>query len=89
MVMMSHQFPPPPPCGAHGPHWGLPPPLPPKALREGGEEGVAEGLALMRERRLPPSGVPWWVERVETLKCHHQYYDAHHQYYDVNDDEMR
>ena len=31
-----------------------PPPLPPRALREGGEEGEAEGLALMRERRLPP-----------------------------------
>ena len=31
-----------------------PPSLLPKALREGGEEGVAEGLALMRERRLPP-----------------------------------
>ena len=47
-----------------------PPPLPPRALREGGEEGVAEGLALMRERRLPPSGVPWWVERVETVERH-------------------
>ena len=35
-----------------GPTWA--PPLLPKALREGGEEGVAEGLALMRERRLPP-----------------------------------
>ena len=50
--MMNQQFLPLPLRGAHGPHLG--PPLLPNALREGGEDGVAEGLALMRERRLPP-----------------------------------
>ena len=66
--MSSHLFPSPtqraplePPPLPNGPQWG-PSPFPPKALREGGEEGVAEGLALMREQRLPPPEClsRWW-----------------------------
>ena len=53
-----------------------------RALREGGEEGEAEGLALMRDRRLPPPEC-LNVEPAEILKRHDADVDDDDDYYDM------